>query len=119
MNDPLYIASCSRLGGVTSLSVVGNQLTADDEGRRIKVVGVSVQDVNGEFTISKVIPPDSIQYLQPGTTDIPAAITGGAIAIGEAVAHGHRHEHVVTEEVTNKEGDTTSDQTWMRKKKKK
>jgi hypothetical protein len=118
MNNPLYVSSCSRRGGVTSLSVDGHGLTVEDEGRAIKVVGVPVQNVNGEHQISKVIPPDSIQFLQPNTDDIPAGVTGGAIAIGEPVPYGsHRHE--VTEEIVDKEGETTSEQSWSRKKKKK
>jgi|HubBroStandDraft_2_1064218.scaffolds.fasta_scaffold63065_3 hypothetical protein len=118
MNNPLYVSSCSRRGGVTSLSVDGHGLTAEDEGRAVKVVGVSERTVNGEHQISKVIPPDSIQFLQPGTDDIPAAIVGGAIAIGEPVPRG-QHKHEVTEEVVNNEGQTTWQDSWGKKKKKK
>jgi len=115
MSNPLYISSTSRHSGVTSLSVDGHGLTEEDEGRTIKVVGVSDKTVNGEFTITKVIPPDSIQYFQPNESDIPAGITGGAIAIGEPV---HHHKHEVIEEVQNKEGDVTWDASWKKKKKK-
>jgi hypothetical protein len=118
MKNPLYIASTSRHGGVTSLTIDGHELTAEDEGRAIRVIGVPVQNVNGDHRISKIIPPDSIQFLQPNTDDIPAGVTGGAIAIGEPVPHGGpRHE--VTEEVVDKEGETTSENSWSRKKKKK
>lgn len=117
MNNPLYISSVSRKGGVAFLSVEGNELTADDEGRTIKIVGVSDKTVNGEFPILKVIPPDTIQVSQPNQLDIPNALVGGAIAIGEVVVHHHRHE--VTEEVVNKEGDVTWQDTWTKRKKKK
>lgn len=67
-------------------------------------------------------PDDLLEYVQTNHTD---EIQSGRLAIYSyeadrfRMAHGHRHEHVITEEVTNKEGETTSEQSWTRKKKKK
>lgn len=123
MNSPLYVSSCVRKGGVTFLTVMGNELTVADEGKTLKVIGISDKTADGTFTISKIIPPDTIQYLQPNQLDIPNGLIGGAVAIGDTivpapppVAHHHKQ---VTEQVANKEGDVTWEESWKKRRKKK
>jgi len=86
MKNPLYITECVRKDGVTYLTVLGNELTEADEGGTVKVMGVQNETVNGEFPILKIIPPDTIRFLQPNQLDIPAGIRGGAIST-EAPEH--------------------------------
>lgn len=81
-STPLFIAQCLRRSGVTKLTVVGHGLTAGNVGNKITVVGVANRSVNVVSTISRVIVPDGIEFLQPGTDDIPLGLTGGAVSIG-------------------------------------
>lgn len=82
MAIPLYIKECFRRSGETFLTVAGHGLTAADEGKSIAVTGVAVADVNVTAArITKIIPPDTIRFKQPGKDDIPVGISGGACAI--------------------------------------
>jgi hypothetical protein len=82
MAAPLYIAQCGRLSGRSWLRVVGHGLTAGDAASKsVQVVGVSEQTMNGTFRLSKVIPPDHLEYLQPGLHDIVGGLAGGAVGI--------------------------------------
>ena len=86
MSNPLYISDCVRKDGVTFLVVEGHELTEADHGRTLYVTGVSDRSVNGTFRISRIVPPSTIEFLQPGAVDIPAGIRGGAVSIeGEAI----------------------------------
>jgi hypothetical protein len=97
MDNPLYIVECVRKNGVTYLSVEGHGLTEADEGRALRVAGAD-RTVNGDYVISKIVPPDAIQFLQPDMLDIPAGKTGGAVAIGDRVAPA-RPPHVSTQPI--------------------
>ena len=90
MSNPLYISDCVRKDGVTFLVVEGHELTEADQDRTLYVTGVSDRSVNGTHRISRVVPPSTIEFLQPGQVDIPAGIRGGAVAIeGEAIPPAH------------------------------
>ena len=79
---PLYIKELVRKNGKTIAIVVGHGLTVANVGNTISIVGVSDKSCNVITTVSRVIPPDTLEFLQPGLPDINASIAGGAIAIG-------------------------------------
>jgi hypothetical protein len=80
--NPLYIAEAIRLNEVTTLKVVGHGLTAGNVGNAIKVTGAGHPSLNGQFTISRVVAPDMLQYSQPGQSPLPAGLAGGAVSFG-------------------------------------
>jgi hypothetical protein len=59
---------------------VGHGLTSGDSGRFVTVVGVPEQSMNGTYKLSKIIPPDHIEYPQPGLPDVQPLV-GGAVGI--------------------------------------
>ena len=82
MAVPLFVEQATRHNGVSTLVVVGHGLTSANEGNAITVVGVHDTSFNVGAKISKVIPPDTIRFNQPGLPDVHSALRGGAIAIG-------------------------------------
>lgn len=80
MANPLYVAQCGRLNGRTWMRIDGHGFVAGDAGRIIVVLGVTERTINGTFKISKVVPPDHLEYPQPGLHDVQP-IAGGAISV--------------------------------------
>jgi hypothetical protein len=77
---PLFISEISRKNGVVYITVMGNLLTALNVGNKIQVLGVSDPSFNVTAKVSRVIPPNTICFNQPGLFDITGLKGGGAIS---------------------------------------
>lgn len=83
-SNPLSIASIMRYNGVTTVKVVGHGFTQGvHAGASLRVMNAPDASYNGSnFTISKVVDSDTLQYLQPTQNDIHTEMKGGAISVG-------------------------------------
>lgn len=76
---PLWISQISRHNGVVYVTVKGNLYTAINVGTVIQVLGVQDPSFNVTARVSRVVPPDTICFNQPGLYDV-SGLAGGAVS---------------------------------------